>query len=346
MPRRLLSSRWALVSAGLLLAAAFGAFGAWLILQEAAQLLVEDGRGLMSADDRNRIAEHHRYLLADHDIDYRVVAPAQVDDVASYANRRFAELTATALSRTGRGLLLVIDRASEQVRLEVSRSLEGAFPDAFVAYVENRQMVPFFRCGRVADGILATTELIVTRAQKAQANAGFDDEPWSVTSGGGATAEIGSEACGGATPAAVQSNSNEAADTPEDTLRVYFQAMSARDARRDLDIYTPATRAMLERWVMTPAQMDNVVKLYGACRSEPPRTRGRHAVIRYPVAQRNCAPWFLEQSGGKWRLDLTMMQSAIRFGRSNAWHFRKGVSHPYAFAFEDWTFDANGFPTQ
>ena len=43
-----------------------------------------------------------------------------------------------------------------------------------VAYIEQRQMVPFFRAERIADGILATTELIVAQANEATALSGFD----------------------------------------------------------------------------------------------------------------------------------------------------------------------------
>jgi hypothetical protein len=39
-----------------------------------------------------------------------------------------------------------------------------------------------------------------------------------------------------------------------------------------------------------------------------------------------------------------MMQKAIRFGRSNAWRLDSAARHPYAFAFDDWSFDAHGFP--
>ena len=35
-------------------------------------------------------------------------------------------------------------------------------------------MVPFFRDGRIADGILASTELIALRAEHAATNAGVD----------------------------------------------------------------------------------------------------------------------------------------------------------------------------
>ena len=48
--------------------------------------------------------------------------------------------------------------------------------------------------------------------------------------------------------------------------------------------------------------------------------------------------------GDDWTLDLTMMQRAVRFGRSNAWRFDMRVEHVYAYAFADWVFDRHGFP--
>ena len=99
---------------------------------------------------------------------------------------------------------------------------------------------------------------------------------------------------------------------------------------------------------MTPAQMTNVARTYRSCTPEAVQTgtSGDLAVIRYPVPQRQCAPWFFRRGEAGWALDLTMMQSAIRFGRSNAWRFDLAAGHPYGFAFADWRFDAYGFPLE
>ena len=103
---------------------------------------------------------------------------------------------------------------------------------------------------------------------------------------------------------------------------------------------------MLARWTVTPAEMDNIAKTYRRGGAEPARIApsGDLAVVRYPPAARACAPWFLVREGGLWRLDLTMMQGALRFGRTNAWRLDPGTSHPYGFAFADWRFDRHGFP--
>ncbi len=148
--------------------------------------------------------------------------------------------------------------------------------------------------------------------------------------------------------AAVPAGRTPAGRTPAETLAAYFAAMGARNADPGLDIYTPETRRMLEGWVMTPAQMDNLVKTYRRCHGEPARRgpEGRLAVIRYPPGERACAPWFFQRVGGAWALDLTMMQRALRFNHSNYWRFDMNARHPYRFAFDDWTFDRHGFPKQ
>ena len=310
------------------------------------QPLVEDHAGLLDAAQRDRIELFHELLRQDFDIDYRMLTTEEADDIDAYSAEVFERIGAGELSATGRGLLLVIDPAQDRVRLEVGYALEGPYPDAFIAYIEQRQMVPFFRANRVADGILSTTELIVTRAQRTARNAGFDDEAWLAGSGGAGASTSARIGQGTAPEAAGDPRALSDQATPAAILAEYFARMQDRDANPELEIYTPDTRKMLRGWVMTPAQMDNVVGTFRRCSAEATRTdpSGRRAVIRYPPGQRECSPWFFENIGGVWALDLTMMQTAIRFGRTNAWRFDPGVEHPYEFAFADWTFDSNGFP--
>lgn len=309
--------------------------------------LVRDQAGMLDSVQQDRIALFHQLLRADFDIDYRVVTTADADDIDAYSAGLFQRLGAGQLSTTGLGLLLVIDPLQDRVRLEVGYGLEGAYPDAFIAYVEQRQMIPFFRAGRVADGILATTELIVQRAQRAAKNAGLAGEVW-LAGSGGAGASTTAHIDQAPDPQQVAKTISVLANgaSPAAVLAEYVARMQNRDANPDLELYTPATRRMLGEWVMTPAQMDNIVKTYQRCNAEAERTdaSGRLSVIRYPVRQRQCAPWFFEKINGRWALDLTMMQKAIRFGRDNSWHFEIGVGHHYEYAFTDWTFDVYGFP--
>ncbi len=306
---------------------------------------VEDRAGLLTQEQVARLSRYHDFFLADHDIDYYVLTHRNTGDINSFALSAFTARGVGVASRSGHGLLLVVDPDQDQVRLEVSQSLEGVFVDAFVAYVEQRQMVPFFAAGRVADGILASTELMVTRAQNAARNAGFSNEAWApFAAGAGATAHADIDT--GYT-APVQAGSTPAeADTPGAVLAAYMDAMSKRNADPTLPIYSELTQVMMGGWVVTPAQMDNVVRTYRECGAAAMRKSGdgERAVIRYPVENRQCSPWFFVRENGAWRLDLTMMQQAIRFGRGNQWRFVQPETHDYGFAFTDWRRDRNGFP--
>jgi uncharacterized protein len=306
--------------------------------------VVVDTAGVLDAAQQERIAQHHALLLRDHDIDYRVEVTAGVGSLADHARRRFRELGVGGRSQGGRGLLLVLDPAADRVRLEVGQRLEGVYTDAFVAYLQERQMVPFFRAGRVADGILATTERVVTRAQRAREGATFAAPGAAESAGGGAERPA---ALGAGGDGRFRSGPDVAAqDTPRATVAAYIEAMRRRNGRAALDLYTAETRAMLAGRVVTAAQMDAVTRDYRDCGTGTLRTApdGTRAVIRYPPSARLCAPWLLVREEDRWRLDLASAGRIFRFGAGNAWHLAPGAEHPYAWAFADWRFDAHGFP--
>jgi uncharacterized protein len=207
-------------------------------------------------------------------------------------------------------------------------------------------MAPFFAAGRVADGILATTELIVGRAQEAAAGAAFAPPMAAQSMGGGtsAAAAIGTGDDPGGEFRRQTQRVEVAGLGPLEVVAVYLERMAQRDARTDLPLYSSATVAMLANWVMTPAQMDNVVRTYRACVPEGARVSGDVAVVRYRVEQRLCAPYFLRREDGEWKLDLAVLSAAVRFNHQNEWHFAKSPPGDYAFAFEDLRIDSKGFP--
>lgn len=130
----------------------------------------------------------------------------------------------------------------------------------------------------------------------------------------------------------------------------YLRAMASHDGDATLPVYSAATQAMLAQWVMTTAQMDNVVKAYRDCQAPEQfvAATGGLAVIRYPIERRQCSPWFFVREGGAWRLDLATQQKVVGFGRDNSWHLNLKIStgNSYRFAFEDWVFDRGGFPVR
>jgi uncharacterized protein len=338
-----LSRLWLWLGLAVLALVAMGA-PAWLASEP--RPVVTDDAGLLSDAEGHYLAEYHRRLLEDHDIDYRVITTADAPDINRFAYDAFRQQAVGSLSETGRGLLLVLDPAADRVRLEVGGALEGVYTDAFTTYLEHRQMVPFFRTGRIADGIVATTELIVARAQEARQGKGFDPTlAASFSLGGGATtaARIGA---GPDDAFATTRPDVDPAVTPEGAIDAYLEAMRARNARPDLALYSRTTRAMLGDWTITAAQMDAIARAYAGCgrrevRYDPSSER---AVVRYAIGERNCAPWFLVRENGAWRIDLAASQDAIRFNHRNQWRLAERDASGYGFGFTDWRLDDNGFP--
>lgn len=147
---------------------------------------INDKAEILTAEQENFISNYHKTLLNDYDIDYRVLTARKTGDISYFTNQQFQSANVGKYSSGGRGLLLVIDAEQNLVRLEVSAALEGVFTDAFVAYIQQRQMVHFFRTNRIADGIAATTELIFTRAQEAVKGEEFSPPMETFSSGAGA----------------------------------------------------------------------------------------------------------------------------------------------------------------
>jgi hypothetical protein len=135
--------------------------------------------------------------------------------------------------------------------------------------------------------------------------------------------------------------------TPEDVLILYLALMKEHNNNPDLPIYTEQSKQMLKSWRVTPYQMDNMVRTYNSCTPDETKFDPAYlyAVIRYPINQTQCSPWFFKKAGDIWKLDLTMMQNTVRFDDKNRWHFVPGVGHHYGFAFLDWVVDKSGYPT-
>lgn len=311
---------------------------------------IDDRAALMSAEQSDWMGQYHKKLLEEFDMDYRVLTvPGLPEDINAFTFRAFQQDEVGSNSKSGRGLLLVIDSKGGSVRLETSAALESIYTDAFVRYIEERQMIPFFRENRVADGVLATTELIFSRAMDAQSGREFVPPMDSFSSGGGAktAAKIGAGKDATFRQGAM-SQSNGERGSPAQVVDLYIRAMEKRLGSPDLPIYSEATKHMMANWTVTPAQMDMVAKTYAGCPLESVKAGGgayaAYAVVRYSVDQRQCSPYFLVQENGGWKLDLTMMQRALGFNHRNEWHFRGAIPAEYAFAFNDWNLDQHGFP--
>ncbi len=110
-------------------------------------------------------------------------------------------------------------------------------------------------------------------------------------------------------------------------------------------LYTRASRRMMASRAIPASTMEKKARLYAACGAPRLFAKGNLAVTRWPVSERNCAPFLFRMEDGHWRIDLARMSRIYGFGRSGGWRFRAGTPPAdLAFAFTDWQFDANGHP--
>ncbi len=309
---------------------------------------LDDQAGLLDQEARQRIIAYHRSLLADVDIHWKLVTLAHPsEDLNTAAVELFADLGAS--TGQARGLLVLVDPLGEQVRIEVGYDLEHIFPDAFVGYIERRQMVPFFRQGLVGEGIEATEELFVSRIQRASDGQLFDAAVELGTldhysGGGGARQQVAI----GSGPITDKPSDTNPADyrpgtTPERSLAIYRQVLRNKVKEPNLPLYNRRTREFLSAWVVTDAQQDNALRSLRETTLDRVLISGNHAVIRFPLAHRTHHPYFLENNGQGWELDFATMNQVIRMNHRNIWHFSIR-EHQYMFGFTDWNFDSNGFP--
>lgn len=83
-----------------------------------------------------------------------VVERTAPEDIAAYSHR-VADSWKLGRKQVGDGLLVVLAVQDRSVRIEVAKSLEGAVPDLAASRIINQSMIPHFRDGDYATGLLA-----------------------------------------------------------------------------------------------------------------------------------------------------------------------------------------------
>jgi uncharacterized protein len=320
------------------------------VLARAAGAHVVDAAGLLAAPARARIERLLGALRRDADVELVVATVPGLGGatIAGVADRLLEEWGVGRQTRGDRGLLLVIAPAEAETRLAVSYALEGVLPDALVSYVQREQMAPFFRQGRVGEGIEATVELLVTRTveeigrRAGAAGAG----PPAGFRGGGAGAAASAPIGGGlpAPSAAADAARFGPQPTPELAWARFLEVHRRGIRDPALGLYDAEARARLRARPHTDAGLRHVAELY-AGRSPVIRARGdRAAVVFLDDPDHRLAPWFFRRTPEGWRLDGGMYPGVIAYNHLNQWRFARR-DHPYAFAFEDFRIDARGFAT-
>ncbi len=284
-----------------------------------------------------RIAAFQLSLLSEYDVELAVDIPKDPPpDLEAYAHRLMQKKRVGSLTGAARGVLLLIDVNGEVVRLEVGTDLEHVLPDAFVSRIERNQMAPFFREGRVGDGIEATVELIVAQVAEAVAGSEYvvedEKEVSDFSTGGGARARtpIGLPQDRPTPPAS--GREFPAGSSPADVMASYVEILALRDGFPYFRVYTPATRAFLASRLVTPAQQDNEHRRLMAVLDRFGYVVKDSLAVARVEGERNVPPYFFRRGRTGWMLDLVAQSNSIRFDHQNRWFVAESPGE-YAFAF-------------
>lgn len=90
-----------------------------------------------------------------------MVPTTQPEDIASYANR-VANTWKIGRKTVGDGLLIIVALNDREVRIEVSKTLEGAIPDLAASRIIEEAITPKFKQGDFAGGLEAGTARILS----------------------------------------------------------------------------------------------------------------------------------------------------------------------------------------
>ena len=308
---------------------------------------LEDPGQYLTKNEAEHLIELHKAVQRSFDAHFKlIILPQKSENINDTAVNLFGNLGAR--TKGAKGLLFLVDPKGEQVRLEVGYDLERYFPDAFISYLETKQMLPFFAAERIGHGIEATSELLVARLQRAMEGNAYDPElelakMKNYSGGAGAKIALKSEKVAVNRLPAEDINDYSAQPTPEKALEKYKQVLANHIKTPTLGLYTEPTQAFFMQWVVTDAQQDNELKNLLSQQPEKILVSENFAVIRYPTASRTQPPYFLQKNGSGWMFDFQTMSRVIQMNHKNMWHFRK-LDHSYMFGFKDWLFDKNGFP--
>lgn len=313
---------------------------------------VYDYAHLMNAYSKERINNSLQMLYRDADMEFIAVSVKNLngENINTWTNQLFENWKVGKHTKGNKGLLLVVAEEEKQVRLEVGKDLEYIYTDAFVGYIENEQMKPFFEEGRVGVGMEATLELIAGRAWDRinkgdyvpEESIGLGGTEY-LSGGGGAKKDVDIGSVERQPKPSVLDDARNyfsAQPTPEAALQRYFEASQRHIKDPNLGIFTDATKEFFRNWTVTNAQQDNERQFDGVLFTT--KIQGNHAVIYYPQKDWTFSPFFLEKGAEGWQLDFAVMSKVIQFNQYNYWRF-VSFDHPYMFAFKEYKIDENGF---
>jgi tetratricopeptide (TPR) repeat protein len=232
----------------------------------------------------------------------------------------------------GRGLLLLLNDGTKQVKLEVNYELEDVFTDAFSGYVEDLQLGPYYRAGDVGTGLIAVMEMLEQRAQiKNLGEYTFEQiakaDAELLAGGGGAKRNLARYTTDAQAPIATQSV-GQGARSPEEAWEIMLAKWAGEGKGIETDVYTQMTRlAMGDPDNPDPRAMRALNHWRNA--DYQVLSDGEHAVIWFGAVDGwDNAPFLFCNTGVGWKFDIVHQRRLVVMAEAPKWKVAQGP-YPY-----------------
>ncbi|HEX5067075.1 MAG TPA: TPM domain-containing protein [Myxococcota bacterium] len=283
--------------------------------------------------------------LEDLGIDVHVVTLAAPDLPAeTLAPEVFALRKVGADAPTG-GLLVLLNPARQEARIEVSYTLEPVLTDALVGRIAHDQLAPYaayrFSGMAVMDALHFLKDFVLQQAIEGRldladayrARPAYIERARFLSGGGGASVRVPSaeELATRDLKARIADRARYApSDRPEGSAEAFLRVQRDLAGDPSLELFTEGSQCMRRGYPVAPYEEIERARRLEAAKPWRAIVSGDRAVVTSESPPRGFVPVLLHRVDGLWRVDLVETWKSLFFNERGE-YWLKNASTPYAF---------------
>ncbi len=315
---------------------------------------------VFSLDVEREINNQGRGIQKTFDVDFvvAVIPTIEGQDIVEYTVDLFSRWEIGKSTQGKKGILILIAKKEQKVRIEIGYDLEAIYTDAYIGQVEREILKEFFEQAEWDIGILATIENFLFRIYnkdlmeevKGISSPEHDLKYYSQGAGASNVFDFGA-----ALKKSIPETPREireyfvAQPTPELAFIRYMELLSGNIKDRSLDLFTDLSKFFYKNWKSTSGQRRaEVQKISG--KPYIIKQTDTHAIIMFPDPKMEVMATFpiylIKKSEEGWQMDINAMTRLLRVLFRNYVHLR-GETHPYSeLIMQEYNYDFHGTPSR
>jgi len=304
---------------------------------------IDDGAGIL-APFGPRLGRMTDALMADAGIDAHVVTVREAGRIEDQAVRLFGERDIGREAPTG-GILVLLNPATGQARIEVGYSLEGGLTDLHMSRIARDQLAPYVSYASAGMAVMDVLHYLrdqvylaavvgnIELGSEYRRRAAFASFERYLSGGAGAKAALSAVPMDAdlkrPVPPGDRARYAPAAD-PRGSVEAFRRATAELAGDPTLPLFTEGSRLLRAEYPF--ARFEELTRLERIDDSSPldVRVDGDYAVATSENPAHGFVPILLHREDGLWRVDLTETWKNLFFGR-NGDYFLRNSNTPYRF---------------